>query len=89
MKIIINANYGGYHVPEEIVELLGLRSRWDGDNHAVRTNPLFIQWVEAHKGETELAVVEIPQGATDYMFQEYDGLESVIYVLDGKIHFAE
>ena len=36
----------------------------------------------------ELEVVEIPDGATDYYLNEYDGMESIIYVLDGKLHWA-
>ena len=89
MKIIINYDVGGYCVPDEIVELFGLKNPWDGNNHAVRTNPLFIQWVEAHEDETDLVVVEIPQEVTDYIIQECDGIETVLYVLDGKIYFAE
>lgn len=33
-----------------------------------------------------LMVVEIPDNATDWELDEYDGLESIIYVADGKIH---
>lgn len=33
-----------------------------------------------------LIVVEIPDESTDYYIEDYDGVESVIYVVDGKIH---
>ena len=37
----------------------------------------------------DLVVVEIPDGATDWDIYEYDGLETIIYVLNGKIYYAE
>lgn len=35
-----------------------------------------------------LCIVEVPSTITDWMITEYDGLESLIYVIDGKIHCA-
>lgn len=32
-----------------------------------------------------IKIVEIPDEATDWMITEYDGLETIYYVLDGKI----
>jgi hypothetical protein len=37
----------------------------------------------------DLVVVEIPDNATDWNIEEYDGLETVIYVLNGRICYAE
>ena len=34
----------------------------------------------------KLKVVEIPEEATDWEINEYDGLESITYVVDGKLH---
>lgn len=31
-------------------------------------------------------IVEIPDNVTDWEISEYDGWESVVYVLDGKIY---
>lgn len=48
-----------------------------------------IQNGEGVSGESaKLVVVDIPDEATDYIVQEYDGMESVIYVVDGIIYFA-
>lgn len=83
MKYIINANYGGYAVPEEVEQMLDCGRYPNGDNE--RTDPRFIEWVETHKGQTDLKVVEIPDEATDWELDEYDGFEGIIAVVDGKI----
>ena len=82
MRIVINADFGGfgYDVAEQFEDFVYKHG-------SDRTNPDLIQFVENHPEECgQLAIVEIPDNATDYMIDEYDGLESVIYVVDGKIH---
>lgn len=34
---------------------------------------------------SHIKIIEIPDEATDWMITEYDGLETIYYVLDGKI----
>ena len=36
----------------------------------------------------KLKVVEIPDNFTDYEINDYDGVETLIYVIDGKIYHA-
>ena len=81
MKIVINGDFGGYgcDVAEEFEELV---ERYE-DN---RTAPELVEVVENHPEECgDLTVVEIPDTATDYYINEYDGFESVLFVVDGKI----
>ena len=57
-----------------------------------RTNPVFVEYVEKHKircNGTDLELAIIPENATDWWIDEYDGLEKVWYVLDGKRHSAK
>lgn len=82
MKFVISNNYGGFEVPDEIYEAIGCRSKYSCD----RTHPVLVEWVKNHPdNDYDLAVVDIPDGATDWRMDEYDGLESIIAVVNGKI----
>ena len=90
MKLVINKCFGGFSVNDNIVKMLNLESRYDLEDD--RTNARLIELIESGEnvnGEfSDLAVVEIPDDATDYMINEYDGYENALYVLDGKIKRA-
>lgn len=91
MKIVLNRCFGGFSLSETAVKALGLSSPY---SDIERTNPLLIKLVEANPAAASgpyaiLDVVEIPDSATDWDIDEYDGAESVIYVVDGKIHYTE
>ena len=84
MKIVINANFGGYgcDVSEQYVDLV---DRYEGD----RTNPELVSFVKNHPDDCgDLAVMTIPDNATDWDIEDYDGNETLIYVVDGKIHYC-
>lgn len=87
MKIVINKCFGGFSVNDNIVKMLNLESRYDLEDD--RTNAKLIELIEAGENVnddySDLVVVEIPDDATDYMINEYDGYEYVLYALDGKI----
>ena len=89
MKIVINKCYGGYSLSEEALATLGVQY----DDEVWRTDARLVKIVEADPEAAsgrvaKLKVVEIPDEATDYSVEEYDGFESVIYVVDGKLHWA-
>ncbi len=103
MKILVNAGFGGFNPAgplKEWGERFGAKRwgdvEWDYGSEAManRTNPNAIRIVEelgskAVSGpSSNIEVVEIPDSATDWQINEYDGSESVIYVVDGKIHWA-
>ena len=94
MKLVINYDYGGYSVPKAYcVE----RNIDPYKTPVERNDPDYVAWVEAHadeeghydEGWANLTVVEIPDDATDYEVLEYDGAETVIYVQNGKIIYAD
>lgn len=90
MKIVVNACYGGFSLPEEFAKSIGLEYTFDGQIE--RTDPRLIEYVEKnpddHGRYSNLVVEEIPDEATDFIIQEYDGSETILYVLDGKIRIA-
>lgn len=97
MKIVVNKCYGGFHLSNKAEDMLakavGVETQciW-GRNY--REHPALVSiveklGVEAYDDDvSELEIVEIPDDATDWELNEYDGYEEVIYVLDGKIYHA-
>ena len=68
-------------------------SCYSNDDMEYRTNPKLIQCIEelgsdANGKFANLKIVDIPDNNTDWRINEYDGFESIIYVVDGKIHVA-
>lgn len=70
---------------------------WDGmmpEAIINRTSPNAIRIVEELGSEavsgpsSHIEVVEIPNNVTDWQINDYDGSESIIYVVDGKIHWV-
>lgn len=93
MKLVINTCFGGFRIKPEIVRKYGLDkcnpAGYEIDTNS-RTNKKLIELIESGINCSgmcsKLAVVEIPDEATDYCIEEYDGAEYVLYVIDGKIH---
>lgn len=89
MKVVLNKCYGGFSLSASCAEKLGTdKYPWD-DN--IRFDASLIEEVEKDSEAasgllSSLCVVTIPDEATDYEISEYDGWETVIYVLDGKLH---
>ena len=91
MKLVINTCYGGFSVKPEIRKKYGLKKcdRWSSNDF--RTDKKLIELIESgidcNDTCSELQIVEIPDEATDYYVEEYDGAETVLYVINGKIQF--
>ena len=90
MKMVINSCYGGFSISEKAMEMLDSTSPYE---YGLRTDPQLIEVVETLGKEANgmcanLEVVDIPDEITDYVINEYDGYETVYYVLDGKIYTA-
>ena len=88
MKIVINTCYGGFSLSNEAVEFFGVNSPYADID---RQNSLLIEKVEEDPDwisgtYARLRVIEIPEDITDFEIDNYDGLETVTYVLAGKIH---
>lgn len=91
MRIVLSKCYGGFGLSEKARNLIG--EDVDIYAHEFRTNPLLICAVEtlgeeANSSFSNLCIVDIPEEATDWELNEYDGFEEIIYVVDGKIYHA-
>ena len=85
MKIVINGDFGGFGYGIENKEFRKFVERFE----CSRENSELIAFVENHPKECgDLVIATIPDNTTDYTINENDGLEELIYVVDGKIHFA-
>lgn len=85
IKMVINGDYGSFGdgVAEEFQDFV---YQSEDDRFSLE----LVKFVEEHPEECgDLMVVGIPEGFTDYDIEEYDGLESVLYVLNGKMYWAE
>ena len=79
MKMVINANYGGFGL-----NVAAQYEDWVRDFEDDRTNVELIEFVETHPNECgDLKVITIPDEATNWEMEEYDGWESIIYILNG------
>lgn len=89
MIMIINKDWGGFHLPKEFCEEYGF-GRYD---NIERDDFRLVEFIKAHDGKYRgdgviLYAVEIPNEATDWEVNEYDGFESITYVVDGKLYHA-
>lgn len=89
IKMVLNKCYGGFGLSEEARKVLDVD--WLGDLD--RTDARLVEMVEddpeAVRGSfAKLQVVSLPDETTDYHIDEYDGFETVTYVLNGKLHWA-
>lgn len=88
MKIVVNSCVGGFGVNREILKKYNIQM----DREKIRTDEKLIQLIESgvncNTDFSKLEIVDIPSEATDYYVENHDGLEIVLYVLDGKIIFG-
>ena len=91
-KILINLDFGGFGLDDEYYD--DFEARTNGlDDDDIREDEKLIalveQGVDIGDDLADIGIAEIPDNATDYYINEYDGKEEVLYVLDGKICFAK
>lgn len=82
MDIVVNRTWGSFKIPKEIADKRGLSIYDDID----RTDEELVEYVNAH--DSSLKVLSIPDEATDWDIWGYDGMETIIFVVGGKIYFA-
>ena len=94
MKVVINCCYGGFSLSDEFIKTYPQFEEynycWYNDTDK-RTDKDFISALESFGLEeasgscASLDIIELPNDTTDWEIEEYDGSESIICVVDGKI----
>lgn len=88
MYVVINREWGGFSLPDDFCAAYGINpiDSWKFD----RTDARLINWIVEHGGKQQeycnLRVVRIPTEATDWKIFDNDGMETIFYVLEGKIY---
>lgn len=87
MKIVLNKAWGGFSLPEGFKTLYNITTI-DEEWAVERTDERLVHYVELNGGGTkwgDLKVVKVPDICTDWELNDYDGLESITYVMGGKL----
>ena len=89
MKLVLNCCYGYFSLSDFARKELGLD--WYAD--PMRDDPALIALVEKYGARcngrsANLQVITLPDNCTDWTIREYDGLEEIIYVVNGKLCFG-
>lgn len=88
MKLVVNKCFGGFSLSDEAAKELGVNDVYSIIN---RCDEHLIEMVEENADRvsgscSKLRVVEIPDEATDWELNDYDGRETITYVVDGRLH---
>ena len=81
MKIILYGTFGGFHLSDEMVDLYEEKTGIVLDNYSYdydRTDPILIQVIKENDPEDNFRVWDIPKG-TEYIIDQYDGKESLVF----------
>ena len=89
-KILVNTSFGGFGLKDEYFDDFLKRTHGlDDIREDEKLIALVEQGVDIGDSIADIGLAEIPDNATDYVVEEYDGKEMVLYVVDGKIRYAE
>ena len=80
-KILVNLDFGGFGLKDEYNDY--------GGREDEKLIALVEQGIDIGDELADIGNAEVPDNATDYYINEYDGKEEVLYVLDGRIYFAK
>ena len=81
MKIILYGTFGCFHLSDEMVDLYEEKTGIVLDNYSYdydRTDPILIQVIKENDPEDNFRVWDIPKG-TEYIIDQYDGKESLVF----------
>lgn len=96
VDILLNRCFGAFQLSKEAEEKVNYinKPEYSQCKEIWRTDPDIIAIFDSMGSDkfsgscSKIEKITLPDGITDLMINEYDGVETVIYVLEGKIHGA-
>jgi len=89
-KILVNLNFGGFELKDEyFVDFMKRTQGLDDIREDEKLIALVEQGFDIGDERSDIGIAEIPDNATDYVIEEYNGKETVLYVVNGKIRYAK
>lgn len=86
MKIAINACYGGWELSKDFLKKYPQFKEECGRDDVEFINCLEEFGLKEASGKySKIVIAEISNEATDFIIEEYDGYETIIYVVNGVI----
>lgn len=86
MKIIINRCFGGAGLNKDAADKYNHGEEYWFDREDASLIAAIENGENINSDFSKLEVVSIPDEVTDYEINEYDGMESIICVIDGKLY---
>lgn len=91
MEIVVNRCFGGFSLSKKACERLGTDDPYSYDEKELRSSSRLVECVRALGDSAsgrcaKLKIVAIPSDVTDWEINDYDGAESITYVLNGKLY---
>lgn len=84
MKVVVSKSWSGFKIPFAMGNKYCRMT-----DREIRTDEILINYVEESQRigtPTGLTVDEFPDNASDWFIDEYDGMEWVVFTLDGIIY---
>ena len=92
IEVLVNECFGGFSFSDEAWEII---QPWcDDDDFEARTDPRVIKLYKERGSEfmsgeySSIGLETIPSNATDWWIDDYDGNETLYYIVDGKRYLA-
>lgn len=91
MYVLINRSWGGFRFSDEFCEKYDIPRCIDTESRAdvnIIKNVCEFGFDKSSSEFSKIRVAKIPDNTTDFDIYDYDGMEKVIYVVDGKLNYT-
>ena len=89
MKFLVNKSFGGFGLSSEFLKKYNI-DEWRIERDDKKLIKAIEEYgiINAQDEYAKLEIIEIKEEITDYYIDDYDGFETIYYVVNGKIYTA-